>query len=138
MSTPEQRLHNRLKRELIKVLPKGKFMLQRIETSTGSGVPDCYFSFAGRSCWLETKTQVYKISFEQLNWNQVHKLTGGKAWVVTEVDKEIRFLEFDDRMSDCSNLGVYLRRYKPFMLNLIQWLAVNQPNQDRGQLVQMF
>jgi hypothetical protein len=100
-------------------------MLQRIETSTGSGVPDNYFSFNGFTCWLETKTQDYVVSFEQLNWSHAHNLTNGKAWVVTEYNKDIRFLDYDDRMTDCSSLGVYIRRHSPFMLNLIQWLAVN-------------
>ena len=99
-------------------------MLQRIETSTGSGVPDCYFSFNGFTCWLEIKTQEYKVTTEQINWAHAHALTGGKAWVVTEVNKEIRFLEFDDRMADCSSLGVYIRRHEPKMLTLRNWLAI--------------
>jgi hypothetical protein len=124
MSTPEQKLHAKLKTQLTNLLPKGRWMLQRIETSTGSGVPDCYFSFAGQSCWLETKTKEYKVTPEQINWQHAHALTGGKAWVVTEFNKEIQFLNFDDRMTDCSSLGVYIRRHSPFMLNLVQWLVV--------------
>jgi hypothetical protein len=123
MSTPEQKLHAKLKTQLNKSLPKGRWMLQRIETSTGSGVPDNYFSFAGFSCWLETKTQEYKVTTEQINWQHAHALTGGKAWVVTEFNKEIRFLDYDDRMSNCSSLGVYIRRHEPKMLTLRNWLA---------------
>jgi hypothetical protein len=136
--TPEQKLHAKLKTQLTNFLPKGRWMLQRIETSTGSGVPDCYFSYAhvdesyrlsnvvykNYSCWLETKTKEYKVTPEQINWQHAHALTGGKAWVVTEFNKEIQFLNFDDRMTDCSSLGVYIRRHSPFMLNLVQWLTV--------------
>jgi hypothetical protein len=134
--TPEQKLHAKLKTQLTKFLPKGRWMLQRIETSTGSGVPDCYFSCQreissnneskGHSCWLETKTQEYKVTPEQINWQHTHALTGGNAWVVTEFNKEIVLLNFDDRMSDCSSLGVYLRRYKPLMISLEKWLAARQ------------
>jgi len=120
--TPEQKLHAKLKSQLSKFLPKGRWMLQRIETSTGSGVPDNYFSFAGQSCWLETKTQEYKVTTEQLNWSHAHNLTNGKAWVVTEYNKDLRFLDFDDRMSNCSSLGVYIRRHSPSMKTLAQWL----------------
>jgi len=124
MSTPEQKLHARLKSKLATLLPKGRWMLQRIETSTGSGVPDNYFSTNGYSCWLETKTQDYKVTSEQLNWHHVHELTGGETFVITEVDKEIVVLDFDDRMTDCSSLGVYIRRYKPLFLNIVDWLAM--------------
>jgi hypothetical protein len=135
MTTPEQKLHAKLKRELTKLLPKGKWMLQRIETSTGSGVPDCYFSFSGHSsskidekqsftCWLETKTRAYKVSKEQINWQHVHSLTGGKAWIVTEFNSDIVLLDFDDRMLDCSSLDVYIRRHEPKMLTLNSWLLL--------------
>jgi hypothetical protein len=120
--TPEQKLHAKLKTQLTKFLPKGRWMLQRIETSTGSGVPDNYFSFNGFTCWLETKTQEYEVTPEQINWSHAHDLTGGIAYVVTEVDKEIVLLDYDDRMTDCSSLGVYLRRYKPLMKTLNSWL----------------
>jgi len=116
-------------------------MLQRIETSTGSGVPDCYFScqhiircrdvpeeneYSNYSCWLETKTQEYKVTPEQVNWSHSHELTGGESFVVTEVNKEIVVLDFDDRMTDCSSLGVYIRRYKPLLLEVKDWLAMVQ------------
>jgi hypothetical protein len=145
--TPEQKIHAKLKSQLSKLLPKGRWMLQRIETSTGSGVPDCYFACQrgmpsnddqrgmpsnddqrGTShfnCWLETKTQEYKVTSEQINWSHAHALTGGKAWVVTECNKELRFLDYDDRMIDCSSLGVYIRRHSPSMLSLLQWLRIN-------------
>ena len=97
-------------------------MLQRIETSTGSGVPDNYFSFNGYSCWLETKTQEYVVTTEQTNWAHAHDLTGGIAYVVTEVDKEIVLIDYDDRMTDCSSLGVYIRRHEPLMKTLNNWL----------------
>ena len=124
MSTPEQKIHAKLKRELNKLLPNGKWMLQRIETSTGSGVPDCYFSFSGHSSWLETKTRAYKVSKEQINWQHIHSLTGGKAWIVTEFNSEIVLLDFDDRMLDCSSLDVYIRRHEPKMLTLNSWLLL--------------
>lgn len=97
-------------------------------------MPDCYFSCQreassnnesnGYSCWLETKTQEYKVSTEQINWAHAHALTGGEAFVITEVDKEPVVLDFDDRMTDCSSLGVYIRRYKPLFLNIADWLAM--------------
>ena len=76
------------------------------------------------SCWLETKTQEYKVTTEQINWAHAHALTGGQTFVVTEFNKEIVFLDYYDTMSDCSSLGVYIRRYEPKMLTLRNWLAL--------------
>ena len=123
MSSPEDKLKARLKKELSNLLPKGRFLFQLIETMTANGVPDVYFCYAGQSCWLETKCQSYAVSIDQLNWASAHARAGGKAYVVTEIDKEIRFLDYDDRMSDCSTLGVYIRRFKPLTISLNNWLA---------------
>jgi len=67
-------------------------MLQRIETSTGTGIPDIYFSFAksspsveGGSMWIETKTVDYVVSNEQLNWAATHWRAGGLTYLVTRI-----------------------------------------------------
>lgn len=103
-------------------------MFQPIETTTANGVPDIYFSCQlGKNkfnCWLETKTQDYKVSNDQINWEHAHSLAGGKTWVVTEFDKKIVFLKYDDKMSDCSTLGVYIRRHKPTLLSIVEWMGV--------------
>lgn len=126
---PEQKIYQRLKRELTKLLPKGHFMLQRIETSTGSGVPDVYFSQRNEPtllltksnfdihhfvsnfdhCWIETKTKEYKVSNEQLSWAHLHHLAGGITLICTEHNDRLLFLEFDDRMSDFPTLDSYLK-----------------------------
>ncbi len=58
-------------------------MLQRIETSTASGVPDVYFSVNGFNCWLETKTLDYEVTSQQVNWSTAHGKTGGKTYLIT-------------------------------------------------------
>jgi hypothetical protein len=137
MSFPEDKLKAKLKRQLSDLLPKGRFLFQLIETMTTNGVPDVYFSYSyiskyGKgvqpdkysnfSCWFETKTQEYTVSIDQLNWASAHARAGGIAYIVTEIDKEICLLDYDDRMSDCSTLGVYIRRFKPFTISLNNWI----------------
>lgn len=180
MSTPEQKIFFQLKSAFTKSLPKGRWMLQRIETSTGTGIPDVYCSIAnGPQLWLETKTTEYKVSNEQLNWVSSAWLTDTPSFIVTlatpaqnatktgqinapyaplawltacsnhapqanpyptnpeltapgqnkaPVKKtrpglELILLAFDERMRDCSSLGVYLRRFNPPSLLVSEWLV---------------
>ena len=64
-------------------------MLQRIETSTGTGIPDSYCSLTSNEqhtdLWIETKTVAYKASNDQLNWASAHWLTGGLTYIVTRI-----------------------------------------------------
>lgn len=84
-SKPELLIYSALRSMFIRTLPKGKWLLQRIETSTGVGVPDLYCSARGISFWIETKTTEYVVSNEQLNWAHQHTLTGGLTYVVTRI-----------------------------------------------------
>ena len=87
--TPEQKVHSALKSLLARSLPKGRWILQRIETSTGTGIPDCYCSLLVNEqhtdLWIETKTLEYKVSDQQLNWASAHWLTGGLTYVCTRI-----------------------------------------------------
>lgn len=176
MSKPEQLIYSALRSLFKKELPPGRWMLQRIETSTGTGIPDCYFSFLNNQIWIETKTVDYKVSNEQLNWAYANTLAGGKTYLVTRIkhspttasngpfspsttvrnsapyptllellktpstqgiisydqltnstqkkgQETLVFLSFDDRMRDCSTLGVYLSRFNPEILPAETWLA---------------
>ena len=192
-NTPEQNIHSALKSLFTRSLPKGRWMLQRIETSTGTGIPDNYFNLNGwGSMWIETKTVAYVVSNDQLNWAFGHKLTGGLTYIVTRVagskttakhgikhaagtghnlpaacsnvpahattyptllnlaktpldngivsydqltqtpmkkgQETLVFLSFDNRMRECSTLGVYLRRFNPDVLPVETWV-----NDIRGQ-----
>lgn len=88
-SKPELLIYQSLRSLFTKHLPKGRWMLQRIETSTGVGIPDCYCSLYidGRhiNLWIETKTTEYKVSNEQLNWAATHWRTGGLTYIVTRI-----------------------------------------------------
>lgn len=134
-------------------------MLQRIETSTGVGIPDIYISLPDLNFWLETKTLAYKVSNEQLNWAATHWLAGGLTYICTVLtayntpalssnitpgttpypqlpellktpidttqkksQESLILLAFDDRMRDCSTLGVYLKRYNPNVITVEDWL----------------
>jgi len=176
-NTPEQNVHSALKSLFIRTLPKGRWILQRIETSTGTGIPDNYFSLKDwGSMWIETKTLAYKVSNDQLNWASAHWRAGGLTYVCTRINNapvtahstptatsnhlahatpyptltellevaktkqdlgivtynellnsgqikdELVFLSFDDRMRDCSTLGVYLRRFNPEVLLVEDWV----------------
>lgn len=84
--TPEQKVHSALKSLFVRSLPKGRWILQRIETSTGNGIPDNYFNLRNwGSMWVETKTTEYNASIDQLNWASVHWLTGGLTYIVTRI-----------------------------------------------------
>lgn len=84
--TPEQKVHSALKSLFVRSLPKGRWILQRIETSTGNGIPDNYFNLLNwGSMWIETKTTEYNASTDQLNWASVHWLTGGLTYIVTRI-----------------------------------------------------
>ena len=86
--TPEQKVHSALKSLFTRSLPKGRWMLQRIETSTGTGIPDNYFSLLNEQhvdLWIETKTVDYKVSNEQLNWATTHWRAGGLTYLVTRI-----------------------------------------------------
>lgn len=108
--TPEQKLTEAFVRSLSRRLAKGRFHLQRIETSTGTGIPDLYFRHQKFSCWLETKTLEYSVSKEQCAWAHMEKLAGGTTWVVTrDKDGEFLVLPFDTSMSQYKTLGQYLR-----------------------------
>ncbi len=85
MANPELLIYQSLRSLFTKSLPKGMWMLQRIETSTGTGIPDCYFSHLNNQFWIETKTVDYKVSNDQLNWASSHWRTGGLTYIVTRV-----------------------------------------------------
>ena len=82
---PEQLIYASLRSLFTRTLPKGRWLLQRIETSTGTGIPDIYCSVCGLSLWIETKTTEFEVSNEQLNWAHQHALTGGLTYIVTRV-----------------------------------------------------
>lgn len=105
--TPEQKIYTTLKTSIEKELGKGSFRLQRIETSTATGVPDVYFRYKDFVCWLETKTMSYSVSKEQYAWAAIEKMAGGRCWVVTTNKQgQLLFLDFDSRM-----VGVSLKKY---------------------------
>ena len=110
---PEQLIYQRLKSFLQSNLPKGRYLLLRIETSTAPGVPDIYFCYQNGSMWLETKTLNYKISNEQIAWAHIHALAGGITKIVTLLDNSLVILDFNDDMAHYSTLQAYLRAKQP-------------------------
>ena len=105
--SPEQKIYATLKTAIEKSHAKGTFRLQRIETSTATGVPDVYFRHKNFACWLETKTMSYEVSKEQYAWASIEKMAGGRCWVVTTNKLgQLLFLDFDSRM-----VGVSLKKY---------------------------
>lgn len=122
MRLPEQKIYDRLVRELTGKLPKGRWRVQRIETGTATGVPDLYFRYGDLACWLETKTLNYGVSKEQYAWAHREQLAGGRCWIVTVIGGELVFLDFDMRMMDYSTLGAYVRNVEHLELSLEGWL----------------
>lgn len=112
-------IYDQLVRELTKCLKKGSWRIQRIETSTGAGVPDCYFRHKNYSCWIETKRDQYVLSKEQFAWYWVEHLAGGEVWLYNG-----SFIQIDSRMLDYRTLGSYLKSIKPSVWSTGQWLGL--------------
>lgn len=116
-NTPEQNVHSALKSLFTRTLPKGRWILQRIETSTGTGIPDCYFSFLNNQIWIETKTVDYKVSNEQLNWAYANTLAGGKTYLVTRIKHSPTTRP--RTTTTCSNIPTQVTPY-PTLLNMFK------------------
>lgn len=131
--TPEQKVHSALKSLLASRLPKGRWLLQRIETSTGTGIPDNYFSLLNwGSMWIETKTVDYIVSHEQLNWAYQHALTGGLTYIVTRVSAAKTTIKHTPTTrprapSASSNIPTHTLTY-PALLNLYKMPAIPVDN----------
>ena len=82
--TPEQKIRQQLTNTLKRILPKGRYVLQPIETNQ-VGVPDFYFMFNGHAMWFETKTVDYRLDPYQYNWASTHAKAGGRCFVVTRL-----------------------------------------------------
>ena len=123
MSSPEDKIYEKFKGALKRVLPKGRYHLQRIETSTGTGIPDVYFRYGRHSCWIETKTTGYAVSKEQYAFSCAEVMAGGICWVLTEVSGRLMFLNFDSPMVGV-RLGKYIREHPViFSLSIEAWLV---------------
>ncbi len=66
--------------------PKIPGHLQRIETSTGSGVPDLVWCYDGRTIWIETKIELPSrgvlLRKEQYAWGHRHAAHKGRVIVL--------------------------------------------------------
>ena len=88
--TPEQKLRLKFSNTLTKILPKGRFLLQAVETNT-VGVPDFYLSYSldqcktNRTLWIETKTTDYVVDRFQYTWASRHTQTGGATYILTHI-----------------------------------------------------
>ena len=94
MMTPELREHNTPEKRFYATIHGWlkKAMLQRIENTTSSGVPDVYVCLGERSVWLELKvgdsyTEVF-LRKEQYAWGMRHASFGGVTLVVAFLPPE--------------------------------------------------
>lgn len=146
--TPEQKLRTKFDTLLKKTLPKGRYLLQSIETNT-VGVPDFYLAYYNKPpCWIETKTTDYKIDRFQMNWAHTHLAAGQPTYILTHIpghtttrqqpptippslahtpqtssaSSGLYILLFDSKMLDSSTLGSYIRKEQPRMVALEHFL----------------
>lgn len=145
--TPEDKLRLHLTNTLKCILPKGRYVLQPIETKQ-IGVPDFYFAYNNKSLWIETKTTDYVVDCFQRNWAAAHQKAGGKTYVLTRIptlpaylrlphptipnqwhtptcsssSSSLYLLPFDDKMLDHSTLGIYIKAERPSMTALEDFL----------------
>lgn len=72
------------RRWLVKQAPKNS-LIQTIETSTGTGVPDVFYCYEGRPCWIELKdtegAQCYMRTSQWL-WFRKYILAGGTGFLM--------------------------------------------------------
>jgi hypothetical protein len=144
--TPEQTLRNHFQQRLKKMLPKGRYLLQPIETNT-IGVPDFYLSWLvgiyPAQLWIETKTTEYVLDRFQLNWALLHARTGQPTMLLTAPGEYLHYartppntantaphspsslygLPYASAMLDYSTLGAYIKKEGPLMIPLLDILA---------------
>ena len=74
----------RFRRWLVKQAPKNS-LIQTIETSTGTGVPDVFYCYKGRPCWIELKdtegAQCY-MRTSQWIWFRKYISSGGMGYLM--------------------------------------------------------
>lgn len=80
------------RRWLVKQKPKNS-LIQTIETSTGTGVPDVFYCYEGHPCWIELKdtegAQCY-MRTSQWMWFRKYILAGGIGYLmIRRKDKTI-------------------------------------------------
>lgn len=121
--TPEQRLYGKFVTRLKGLFQKGSYRIQRIETSTNTGVPDIYFRCGDYACWIETKTLDYKVTPEQWAWAWTEQLAGGECWICTEIGGLIVMIPFDRSMLDFSSLRGYVNNVVHIQLSIEGWWA---------------
>lgn len=109
---PEQKIYARLKRDLEHQYGVGNVFIQRIETSTGSGIPDVFILCPDFTGWVETKTTDYNVSREQYAWMKLYESRGGTCYVVTLVKEKLVWLAVDKGMLEHRTLGGYVNSLK--------------------------
>jgi hypothetical protein len=110
---PEQKIYKRLRRDLESRYGIARVFIQRIETSTGSGIPDVYVVCPDFNGWIETKTIDYNVSSEQYAWMKLFEDRGGRCAVVTLLEDKLLWLAVDVRMLEYRTLGRYLIEVQP-------------------------
>lgn len=134
--TPEQRIRNQLTNELKKILPKGRYLLQPIETNT-VGVPDFYLAYNSKSLWIETKDLNYSLDKFQFTWQQNHARTGNSTVLLTAIQphqqaqhhvpipaatphnsSSLYSVPYSSKILDYSTLGAYIRKERPLLAAL--------------------
>ena len=99
--TPEQRLNERIRRE---IEARGGFY-QRIETTTGLGIPDIYAVIDGKSLWIESKIGP-RIRIEQFMWHILHNRRGGLSYVVSKIGSKHYYVQITDtKDGDIDNIS---------------------------------
>ena len=95
MNHPEQEFWNRLRKHL-------PGFTQRIETSTGNGVPDVYCCWKSKPFWLELKIWTpgtgILLRKEQWAWAKQHEIFGGHSFVLaqTPIDNVILVMHISE------------------------------------------
>lgn len=139
MSTPEQRIYNQLVSTLGKLLPRGRFFIQRIENAVSIGMPDLVVLYNGQTYWVETKTTKYRLSEAQWAWFSRSSLCGVPVVLVTVVEQQggplLRVYAPVEAMLGRS-LGSYLKEYNPnghplaLGMSIEEWLGLVHQSED--------
>jgi len=134
--TPEQKIRNQLTNELKSILPKGRYLLQSVETNT-VGVPDFYLAYNSRSLWIEVKDLTYQLDRFQLNWATTHARTGCSTILLTSIQAHhaaqhniplpaqppnnkstLYSVPYSSNILEYSTLGRYIEKERPVLTGL--------------------
>ena len=81
--SPANKIVAQFQRLLLSRWKPTEFLLQKIETSTGAGIPDLFLHCPIFTGWIEVKSDRDRLNEYQINWLLRYSRANGCAYVLT-------------------------------------------------------